>query len=43
MLLGPPPFGAKRLIEPAEFEESLKKNNNDSSNASQDAAAVKII
>lgn len=24
-LIGPPPFGRKRLIEPADFEESLRK------------------
>jgi spastic paraplegia protein 7 len=28
-LLGPPPFGAKHLIEPAEFEESLRKDAGD--------------
>lgn len=31
-LIGPPPHGKKRLIEPADFEASLKKevSNNDS-------------
>lgn len=24
-LIGPPPFGRKRLIEPADFEESVRK------------------
>lgn len=28
-LLGPPPFGKKRLIEPTEFEESLLRKDND--------------
>ncbi|XP_044269257.1 paraplegin [Tribolium madens] len=28
-LLGPPPFGAKHLIEPAEFEESVRKDAGD--------------
>ncbi|XP_072386948.1 mitochondrial inner membrane m-AAA protease component paraplegin [Diabrotica undecimpunctata] len=28
-LLGPPPFGRKKLIEPAEFEENLRKDAGD--------------
>lgn len=28
-LLGPPPFGEKKLIEPADFEESLRKDAGD--------------
>ncbi|CAG9835500.1 unnamed protein product [Diabrotica balteata] len=28
-LLGPPPFGTKKLIEPAEFEENLRKDAGD--------------
>ncbi|GJQ87160.1 hypothetical protein Trydic_g12516 [Trypoxylus dichotomus] len=28
-LLGPPPFGKKKLIEPAEFEESVRKDAGD--------------
>lgn len=32
-LLGPPPYGRKRLIEPAEFEENVRKDAGDSSDA----------
>lgn len=39
-LLGPPPYGRKRLIEPAEFEENVRKDagdNNDTNNHSSQA------
>lgn len=35
-LLGPPPFGKKRLIEPADFEESLKSKERDSEEKDND-------
>lgn len=28
-LLGPPPYGGKRLIDPAEFEENVRKDAGD--------------
>lgn len=38
-LLGPPPYGTKRLIEPAEFEENVRKDAGDYNgrNSSPDA------
>lgn len=30
-LLGPPPFGKKKLIDPAEFEENVRKDAGDDS------------
>ncbi|RZB38711.1 paraplegin, partial [Asbolus verrucosus] len=45
-LLGPPPFGAKRLIEPAEFEESLRKDAGDtkpSANKTENIASAPKI
>lgn len=44
-LLGPPPYGRKRLIEPAEFEENVRKDagdvkevNNNTANANTSSA-----
>ncbi|XP_063910310.1 paraplegin isoform X2 [Zophobas morio] len=38
-LLGPPPFGAKHLIEPAEFEESVRKDAGDTKPADSKSQA----
>lgn len=35
-LIGPPPFGKKHLIEPAEFEESVRKDVGDYAPVSKD-------
>ncbi|KAF2901674.1 hypothetical protein ILUMI_04517 [Ignelater luminosus] len=35
-LIGPPPFGKKKLIEPAEFEESVRKDAGDYAPLSKD-------
>lgn len=37
-ILGPPPFGLKRLIEPAEFEESVRKDAGDTKDATESKA-----
>ncbi|XP_056643048.1 paraplegin [Diorhabda sublineata] len=39
-LLGPPPFGEKKLIEPAEFEESLRKDAGDYDVSKNDNSSV---
>lgn len=38
-LLGPPPYGTKRLIEPAEFEENLRKDAGDSNEINNNTEA----
>ena len=39
-LIGPPPHGKKRLIEPAEFEESVRKDAGDDTSAATASAST---
>ncbi|XP_066250735.1 mitochondrial inner membrane m-AAA protease component paraplegin isoform X2 [Euwallacea similis] len=38
-LFGPPPFGKKKLIDPAEFEETIRKESGDSKETTTEATA----
>lgn len=42
-LIGPPPFGKKRLIDPAEFEEGVRKDAGDTPSAPEPAESAKEI
>lgn len=39
-LLGPPPFGQKKLIDPAQFEENIRKESGDTKEPAQEAASA---
>lgn len=39
-LIGPPPFGRKRLIDPADFEESVQKGVGSSVQANKETTST---